>query len=212
MEFDSQIRKFLMITKVKPISANAQCLYLQLLEAFKANLFPTELKLDNMALHQLTRLSRQQLTNARTELQKLSLLCYTPGGGSASGTYQLIDISDANIKSIIEICENSDGEIANLKALKEHVDKLEGDWGFWANYILDVINKAIKTNTKGIYNNYYATTQTFLKARNDLQIDLIHKLATHLKLRTDIANKPAYILAAIANEAKQKMLRTGVQM
>ena len=167
MEFDSQIRKFLLITKVKAVSAHAQCLYLQLLDAFKAHLYPVELKLDNAVMHRLTHLSRQQLTNARTELQKLSLLYYTPGRGSASGSYQLIDITNANINSMIDISCDNDTEITNLKEIQNEVEKMQSSWRFWGLYTLDVLKKAIKSNTKGVYNNYYATTQTFLKAQND---------------------------------------------
>ncbi|MGN1221921.1 MAG: hypothetical protein ACI4TT_01645 [Christensenellales bacterium] len=208
MEFDSQIRKFLLITKVKSISAHAQCLYLQLLDAFKSNLFPTELKLDNMAIHRLTHLSRQQIRNARNELQNLSLLNYTNGRGSASGSYQLIDISNANINSIIDISCDNDGKITNLNNIQKEINKLENPWKFWGLYTLDVLKKAIKSNAKGIYNNYYATTQTFLKARNDFQIELIHKIVKQLEYRNDIINKEAYILAVIANEVKQNIRLT----
>ena len=199
MEFDSQIRKFLQLTYALPISANAQCLYIQLLHAFRMHLFPDELKIDNMTLHNTTRLSRHQLIDARVELQKISLLCYTPGSGSASGTYKLIDLSNAKIDAIIQISKNNGDEIADLAGLKEQVDKLQGDYKIWGNFVLQTLNKAIKRNSKGVFNNYYVTTQKFLQAQNALQYDTIFKLIQHLKFREDISNKEAYVLATVAN-------------
>lgn len=195
-----------------PVSANAQALYLQLLNQFRSKFFPNELSIDNMQMHSLTRLSRQQLCNARTELQKLSLLKYAPGSGSASGIYQLIDISKLKLDSIIEISKQNEAEIADLTALKQKVDELAGEYRIWGNYVLQTLNEAIRTNSKGIYNNYYATTQTFLKAQNDLKYDIIYKLIQHLKFRQDISNKQAYILATIANEVKQNTFAKQHQM
>lgn len=201
MEFDSQIRKFLQLTDMLQISSHAQCLYIQLLQKFRENIFPDTLKIDNMTIMQVTRLSRRQLIDARTELQGLSLIDYTSGSGSASGTYTMIDISKDKIKNIAQISYYNGSVIANLSDLKEKIKYLKGDFKTWGLYILNVIDKTIKQNVKGVFSNYYVSTQKFLQIKNELQYDTIFKLISQLKYRDDINNKESYILATLANSA-----------
>lgn len=203
IDFEQQTRKFLSITQKVKISANAQCLYFQLLYQFRIKFFPKELSLDNMSIHNSTNLSRQQITNARQELQKLALIKYKNGSGSASGKYTMIDITNAKVDSIVEISRQTAPYDA-LKQLQDELGSLTGEYYVWANYILKVLDNAIKENLEGVYSNYYTTSQTFLQAENNLKIDTVTKLITVLKNKPDIQNKEAYILTTIANTIKQQ--------
>lgn len=207
IKFEEQARKFLSITGAVQISANAQCLYFQLLNFFNSKGFPNEMQIDNMTIHSKTRLSRQQLTTARHELQKLSLIDYMPGSGSASGKYVLSDIQNAKIDSVMEICKKTDGEIDNLTALNKQVEDLTGDYKLWAKYILKVINDAISKNKHGVYQNYYATTLAFVRAKNTLQFDTLMNITKQLIWKPDIKNRDAYILTCISNEVKNNRIR-----
>lgn len=203
IEFETQAKKFLTITSATKISSNAQCLYFQLLHNFNQNFFPTTLKLDNMTIHNKTGLSRQQITNARNELKSLTLIDYEAGRGSASGTYTLIDLSNNKINAVIENCDKTEAQIDNLTGLSETLDKLVGENKIYAKLILQTLNDAIKGNKAGVYNNYYSTAQLFLKAKNELKLDIIYRLITVLKNKPDIQNREAYILASLTNYVKQ---------
>lgn len=203
INYEHQINKFLSITQAVKITANAQCLYFQLLNFFRLKFFPESLNIDNISMHNVTRLSRQQMTNARHELQNLALIKYENGLGSASGKYTLIDLTNAKLGSILEI-SNQKEKPQDLADLKATIECLDGENFIWANYILEAINKAISQNKNGVYNNYYATSQTFLQAENNLKFSTINKLITVLKNKPNIADKEAYILTVIANSVKKK--------
>ena len=203
MNFEIMAKKFLSITSAMKISSSAQCLYFQLLNFFDKKFWPeAPLEIDNMTIHNNTGLSRQQIKNSRDELQKLGLIFYEKGSGSRSGKYTMIDIQNAQLQSIIDISNINEVKIDNLAALSNEVDKLAGDYRVWGQYILRILQKAIEKNTSGIYNNFYATSQLFLKASDTLKWDTLQKIMSHLRYKPDIQNREAYILTIIANEVK----------
>ena len=203
LDFTRMAQRFLSITNAQKISSNAQCLYFQLLNSLNSHFGESTFELDNITLTHRTGLSRQQITNARNELQKYGLIYYEKGSGSRAGKYTLIDIQNARLDSIIELSNINEPEIDSLTALNEEVDKLVGDNRVWGQYILRTLHNSIQNNTAGIYNNYYATSQLFLKATNTIKFETLQKIIMHLRYKPDIQNREAYILTIIANEVKQ---------
>lgn len=206
MNFETLAKKFLQLSTLKKISSNAQCLYFQLLNFFQCHFWQKEpLEVDNMQIHYVTNLSRQQISNARNELEQLGLIKYIKASGSRAGKYELIDISSANLKSIIAVSNLSEAKIDNLAVLSKQVDDLNGEYRFWGEYILQVLTKSTQQASDGVYNNFYATTQVFLKAQQTVQIETIYKLIEIMKNKPDLINRDAYILTVIANTVKDKL-------
>lgn len=206
INFETLATKFLTITEQVKISSNAQCLYFQLLKFFRNNFWLKTLEIDNMRIHHATGLSRKQILFARNELEKLTFIKYNKGSGSKSGTYELIDTTNAKIDSIIAISKLPEAKIDNLRHLSEQVDNLYGESRFWGQYILQVLSNATNANS-GVYNNFYATTQTFLKAQQTIQIDTIYKLIEIMQNKPDLKDRDAYILTVVANTIKQKIVQ-----
>ena len=202
IDFATQARTFLELTTRLKISANAQCLYFQLLNSFMFKTWTNSLKISNIDLHNLTHLSRQQLTNARHELQRLSLIDYKNGAGSGSGEYTLIDLKNAKFDKILENSQKSDAQIADLTALRKSFDNFPEENKIWANFVVTTLEKAIAENRSGIYDNTYVNAQIFLKAKNELQLKTIWKIVTTLKCKPDIIDKESYVLAILANEVE----------
>lgn len=205
LDFQTQAQKFLSITNAIRISSNAQCLYFQLLNFFNQHFWPSSLEIDNMTIYQNTRLSRQQLTNARQELQKLALIKYTNGIGSRAGEYTLIDISKAKLGSVLDISNINDVKIDNITALREQIDCLVGDNLIWGEKILSVLSNAVSNNKSGVYANYYASAQLFLKAEQTIQTNVIYRLIEIMKHKPDIQDRESYILTTITNCVKKQM-------
>lgn len=211
INFETQAQKFLSITSAVKISANAQCLYFQLLNFFNQHFWPSSLEVDNMTMHQCTGLSRQQLTSARQELRKLCLIDYKNGIGSHAGEYTMIDIANAKIGSIIDISNSNEPKIDNLTALTDAVDNLVGDNRIWGHKIISVLSNAVSKNKAGVYANYYVTAQYFLAAEQTIQFNVIYRLIEIMKNKPDIQDRESYILTVIANTVKQK-LKIGVKV
>lgn len=203
IDFTKQLQKFLMLTETVRVSSNAQCLYMQILNLFHNKFYPTELQIDNIRLHNLTRLSRHQIIDARNELQALSLIKYTNGSGSASGKYVLIDIANLKLNSIIQTSSKT-AKTSTVSDLIKSIDTLPTESKIWANYVLQTLNKAISNNQSGVYNNFYTTSQMFLNAENTLKYNTLNKLIILLRNKPDIENKESYILTVIANAVKQQ--------
>lgn len=203
MDFTKLAQKFLSLTGALEISANAQCLYFQLLYTFYSKFGSATFELDNMTLASRTKLSRQQIRNARLELQNYGFIYYENGSGSRAGKYTVIDIENLKNNSIIDLSKLNDVKIDNLAALSREVDNLSGDWRIWGQYIIKVLRDSIQNNKSGVYANYYATSQLFLKASDAIKFDTLQKIITYMQYKPDIQNREAYILTIIANEVKQ---------
>lgn len=206
INYELQLKKFWKVTNAVKLSSNAQCLYFQLLNLFNNNFWCHELKISNLDLQKLSNLSRHQITDARIELQKYSLIKFTNGTGSAPCTYTMIDITELNELSIIpnyQFDENN-AKIDNLERIsKEHKENLTGTTLIYFNLILKTLKKAITDNKSGKYGNFFATTQMFLNCDYTLTFDTINKLISVLSCKNNVIhNKEAYILTTIANEMK----------
>lgn len=130
IDYENQLRKFFKITKAVHISPQAQTLYFQLISYFDSKFWPQSLKLDNITIYHSTELSRQALARARKELQKLALISYTPGTGSASGEYVVFDLSQKSVKDLITdekfLYNQPDAEIANLSQFYDEFEYFRG--------------------------------------------------------------------------------------
>ena len=208
IDYALQLRKFNQIAQLVKISANAQALYFHILSNFDSNYYPEMLKLDNRSLHKSTQLSREKLRKARLELQKLSLIDYSKGSGSASGIYIIFDLQQKDLKEICKDClyleENAfKPKIDDFNKFARQLDNsLTGDSKILAQLILNTLKKALTNQQTGIFNGSYTAAQTFITAKNELTIETIYKLIATLKNKPNIQNKEAYILATLKNEAE----------
>ena len=208
INYELQLKKFWQITNTIKLSSNAQCLYFQLLNLFNNNFWCKELKINNLELQRLSGLSRHQITNARIELQKYSLVKFTNGTGSAPCTYSMIDITNLNKLSIIPnyLFNENLAKIDNLERIsKEHRENLNGTTLIYFDLIIKTLQKAITDNKQGKYGNFYTTTQMFLNCEYTVTFDLINKLISVLSCKEfTIHDKEAYILTTIANEMRKR--------
>lgn len=76
MNYLKQIIKFCELQLIKPVSANAQCLYMQLLYINNKCGWIEDFSVANSVLYGLTGLSRQALVKARNELIQKDYLIY----------------------------------------------------------------------------------------------------------------------------------------
>ena len=208
INYELQLKKFWQVTNTVKLSSNAQCLYFQLLNLFNNNFWCKELKINNLELQRLSGLSRHQITNARIELQKYSLVKFTNGTGSAPCTYSMIDITNLNKLSIIPnyLFNENLAKIDNLERIsKEYRGKLNGTTLIYFDLIIKTLQKAITDNKQGKYGNFYTTTQMFLNCEYTVTFDLINKLISVLSCKeVTIHDKEAYILTTIANEMRKR--------
>ena len=209
IEYDVQLKKFHRITQVVDISPQAIALYFQLINCFYNKGMPLRLKIDNNQLYHLTKLSRQALHLARIELVKLTLIDYTPGSGSASGEYMLLDLSEKRLEEInkdLKFWQLSDAKIANVNNILKEFEYRPKEYQFYAQYVIKILQDAIKNKQTGIFNNSYETAQTFLAARNNITVPIISRVITSLMHKPDIQNKPAYVLTVIADQLRKHQI------
>lgn len=90
MNYLRQLNAFNELKMTNPVSANAQCLYLNLLHVNNRNHWKEEFSVSNSYMMALTCLSRQALDRARNELKQKGFIEYTKGAGSQAGTYLIV--------------------------------------------------------------------------------------------------------------------------
>ncbi len=207
LNYELQLTKFAKIAAIAELSSDVQTLYFQLMSQFKYRYFPDSLKLDNITLHNCTQLPFERLRRARAKLQKLELISYTSGGGSAPGEYIIFDLSKKEYKNLVTDVKRlnllPDVKIASKIDILKSFEQFPKENKFYAEFIYRVLEKALKNQQTGIYANEYMTAIDFLKASTELTIPFIFKLTETFKYKPDIENKEAYVLACLTNFTKE---------
>jgi hypothetical protein len=90
MNYLKQLNLFNELKMQNPVSANAQCLYINLLHVNNRNHWKEEFSISNSYMMALTCLSRQALDRARNELKQKGYIEYTKGSGNQPGTYLIV--------------------------------------------------------------------------------------------------------------------------
>lgn len=206
IDYQLQLRRFFKVVKSAKISSQAQTLYYNLLSFFDEVCYPTNLKIDNQSLYKSTRLSHEQLRLARLELQKLALINYTPGSGSASGSYTIFDLQQIELKQLCADCRELENsalpQTLSIDQFASKFDYLNEENKLYLHLICDTLKKALSGQQSGIFAGSYETARTFIIAKNELVQETIHKLIITLRSKPNITNKEAYILTVLQNEAK----------
>ena len=91
MNYLKQLNTFNELKMTNPVSANAQCLYLNLLHVNNRNHWKEEFSVSNSYMMALTSLSRQSLDRARNELKQKGFIEYTKGSGNQAGMYLIVN-------------------------------------------------------------------------------------------------------------------------
>lgn len=90
MNYVEQMQGFFVKKQTAPLSANAQCLYINLFFVNNMAGWADEISVSNTYLQALTNLSRIQLDRARNELVQKGFIDYLKGSGNRAGKYLLV--------------------------------------------------------------------------------------------------------------------------
>ena len=93
MNYIEQLNAFFIKKEQDALSSRAQCLYFNLLGLNNRYRWAAWFSVSGLLLQGMTGLSRNQLTQARTELMQKGYLCYETGRGSQTGRYHLEDLA-----------------------------------------------------------------------------------------------------------------------
>ena len=93
MNYIEQLNAFFIKKEQDALSSRAQCLYFNLLGLNNRYRWAAWFSVSGLFLQGMTGLSRNQLTQARTELMQKGYLCYETGQGSQTGRYHLEDLA-----------------------------------------------------------------------------------------------------------------------
>ena len=214
IDYEQQLIRFMQLATEINLSSGAQLLYFHLITLIRTRFYANTFKIDNETLSKRANISLSKLKRSRNELQAQSLIDYKSGGGSASGEYTIIDllnVSKATNKNYMN--ENlTDVEIDLINRNIKHFDAFSNETKTMARFIYEVVQKAIKNQSAGVFGNKFQSVQQFINAKSVITAPFIFKLTKQIEGKKDIRDLPSYILTAVSNfvdENKKELVRGG---
>lgn len=213
IDYEQQMLRFIKLSNELKLSSGAQVLYFHLATLARSKFYSNTFKIDNITLCDRANISTEKMRRARKELVAQTLIDYQSGSGSASGEYTIIDLlnsSEEKNKETTSIKLN-EAEIDNINRKTRVFEDFSKDKRIMARYIYEILQKAIKNQTAGVFGGYYENAQKFINAKSVVTAPFILKLITLLEEKKDIRDLPSYILTSVSNfvrENKKSILNT----
>nr|DAU05836.1 MAG TPA: replication initiator protein [Caudoviricetes sp.] len=121
MNYIQQLNAFYRIMQINPLSPNAQCLYLYLLNKNSELGWIECFSIANSIITGVIGIETRQLTRARDELADKGYIAYKKGNINNAGVYKIIEIRD---ESFNKVSQNLDEKLASeLWTFKTNVHK-----------------------------------------------------------------------------------------